>query len=106
MAAVLVIYGHPTDAAAFEQYYAETHVPLLFQHQRQIGFHHAAFLKLTGAAGGGRAPHYRIAQVWFESEEALRRGMATPEFAAVGGDLRNFATGGVTASVAVQTAER
>jgi uncharacterized protein (TIGR02118 family) len=106
MAAVVVIYGHPTDAAAFEQYYAETHVPLLFQHQRQIGFHHADFLKLTGAAGGGRAPHYRIAQVWFESEEALRRGMATPEFSAVGGDLRNFATRGVTASVAVQTAER
>src|SRR2546426_2561029 len=35
--AVVVLYNHPKDTAAFEKYYAETHVPLFASHAQEIG---------------------------------------------------------------------
>src|SRR2546430_11489254 len=34
--AVVVLYNHPKDTAAFEKYYAETHVPLFKSHAQEI----------------------------------------------------------------------
>src|SRR5438034_2386871 len=35
--AVVVLYNHPKDTAAFEKYYKETHVPLFASHAQEIG---------------------------------------------------------------------
>jgi uncharacterized protein (TIGR02118 family) len=93
-ASVVVLYTEPADTAAFEKYYAETHVPLVGKHATEIGFTRAVLTKFDRTVDGKKPPYYREAQLWFASEEALKKGMATEGFKAVGGDFPNFVTNG------------
>ena len=97
--AVNVLYHHPKDPAAFERYYAGTHLPLLQRHAGEIGFHRAELVKFTRNLDGSAPAFYRKAELWFDSEEALRKGTSTAGFKAVADDLAKFATGGVVAMV-------
>src|SRR5512146_1431749 len=76
-AAVVVLYHAPKDAAAFERYYAETHLPLVGRHATEIGFTRAELVRFTASLDGSAAPFYRKAELWFPSEAALRTGVAT-----------------------------
>ncbi|CAN5844141.1 EthD family reductase [soil metagenome] len=102
-AAVVVLYHHPTDADAFEQYYNETHMPLVGKHAGDLGATHATFTKFTQTLDGQSPPFYRKAEMWFESEEALRKALGSEAFQAIAGDLPNFATGGITPMISVET---
>lgn len=102
-AAVVVMYNHPKDPAAFEQYYEQTHLPLLWKKAAEIGFSRAEFVKFTETLDGKQPSLYRQAELLFDSLAALQRGIATSGFAAIAGDLANFATGGVTALVSIKT---
>lgn len=104
-AVVTVIYNQPKDTAAFEQYYRETHLPLVSANQQEIGFTKAELTKFTSTLDGKTPPFYRQAELYFESLEAAQQGMATPGFKKVGDDLANFATGGLLGMVAVETGE-
>ena len=95
MIKLTVLYGHPTDTAAFEQYYASTHVPLALQMK---GHERAELTKFMSAPDGVQAAYYRMAEFWFPSAEALQATMSSPEGQATAADLPNFATGGVTFS--------
>ena len=92
--AVVVLYNQPKDPAAFEKYYAATHLPLVTAKAKEIGFSKAVLIKFMDGADGKKAPHYREAQLWFPTEAALKAGMATDGFKAVAGDLKNFSSGG------------
>jgi uncharacterized protein (TIGR02118 family) len=96
MVKVTVLYGHPTDAAAFERHYAETHMPLV---AKMTGFARIEKSTVVGSPDGGKPAFYRIFEFWFEDEETLRRSMDSPEGKAAVADLSNFATGGVTVLV-------
>jgi uncharacterized protein (TIGR02118 family) len=97
---VTVIYKTPTDPAAFESYYAATHVPLVGQGAAQIGFTRAELTKYAANLDGSTPPaFYRQAKLYFTNAAALKTGTATPEFKAVGDDLPKFATGGLVALV-------
>ena len=93
-AAVVVLYNFPTDTAAFEKYYRETHLPLVGKHAGEIGFSRAVLTKFDRTADGKKPPYYRKAELWFPSEEAMNKGMATAGFKAVGADFANFVTNG------------
>lgn len=97
MVKLTVLYGHPTDAAAFEQYYAQTHLPMARQVQ---GVRRMELSKISGAPDGGRAAFYRMAELYFDDAAQLRQVMATPEMQKAVADLGNFATGGVTVMIA------
>jgi uncharacterized protein (TIGR02118 family) len=103
MAIVTVIYKQPKDTAAFEKYYAETHVPLVGANQQEIGFTKAELTKFESNLDGSAPALYRQAELYFPSMDALQKGTATPGFKKVAGDLTNFATGGLDALVAVET---
>ena len=103
MAIVTVIYKQPKDAAAFEKYYAETHVPLVGANQQEIGFSRAELTKFESNLDGSAPALYRQAELYFPSMAALEKGTATPGFKKVAGDLPNFATGGLEGVVAVET---
>jgi uncharacterized protein (TIGR02118 family) len=103
MAIVTVIYKQPKDAAAFEKYYEETHVPLVGANQQEIGFSKAELTKFESNLDGSAPALYRQAELYFPSMAALKKGIATPGFKKVAGDLPNFATGGLDAIVAVET---
>ena len=93
-AALVVLYSHPTDTAAFEKYYRDTHLPIVRRNAADIGFSRAVFMKFDRTADGKRPPFYRKAELWFPSEDALKRGMESAGFKAVADDIPNFATGG------------
>jgi uncharacterized protein (TIGR02118 family) len=88
-----VLYGHPTGPNAFERYYAETHLPLA---EKIPGLQRFEIARVVGTPDGSPAPYYRLADLYFESQEKLQAGMASPEGQAAVADLANFATGGVT----------
>ena len=93
MIKLTVLYGHPADPAAFESYYANTHLPLV---AKMKGFEKAELTKFLNAPDGSKAAHYRMAEFWFSNPEALQTTMGSPEGQATAADLANFATGGVT----------
>jgi uncharacterized protein (TIGR02118 family) len=101
-AIVTVIYKQPKSPAAFEKYYSEKHLPLVSSKQQEIGFTKAELTKFTSTLDGKKPTFYRQAELYFDNMDALKKGIATPGFKAVGDDLKNFATGGLTALIGEQ----
>lgn len=88
-----VLYGHPTDADAFEKYYHETHIPLVGKTKGIIEFEWTKFLPNPD----GSAPaYYRMAELYFAGPAEMQQALGSPEGKAMAADLANFATGGVT----------
>ena len=84
-------YAEPSDPAAFDRQYFDQHVALC---KPLPGLRAAAFSK-PRVLGRGACP-YLVAELDFDSEEAMKESMGSPEGRAAGKDIRNFATGGVT----------
>jgi uncharacterized protein (TIGR02118 family) len=105
-AIVTVIYKQPKSPAAFEKYYSETHVPLVRSKQQEIGFTKAELTKFTSTLDGKKPTFYRQAELYFDDMDALKKGIATPGFKAVGDDLAKFATGGLLGMIAVETGDK
>lgn len=97
MVKLIVMYGAPTDAAEFEDYYANTHVPLAAKIPGVARFEAG---KVIGTPDGQPAPYYRVAELWFESPEAMQSSLGSPEGQATTADIPNFATGGATVIIA------
>lgn len=93
MIKLTVIFGHPTDAAAFEDYYKNTHLPIA---SKMTGFDKVEFTKFMSAPDGSKPAHYRMAEFWFSNPEALQATMSSHEGMVTAADIANFATGGVT----------
>ena len=102
-ALVTVIYKAPKDTAAFEKYYAETHVPLVVASQPEIGFTRAELTRFNSNLDGSKPARYRQAELYFPTMEAAKKGIATPAFKKVADDLANFATGGLDALIGTET---
>ncbi len=101
--AAVVLYNQPKDTAAFEKYYAETHLPLLAAHAQEIGATRTDLIKFAPGADGKPAPFYREADVRWDSKEARDKGMASAGFQLVAGDIPKFATGGFTVLLGQKT---
>ena len=102
-ALVTVLYNQPKDTAAFEKYYRETHVPLVDANHNEIGYVRRDLTKFTSTVDGKRTTYYRQAELYFNSMDDLKKGIATPGFKKVADDLKNFATGGLTGMIATTT---
>lgn len=105
-AIVTVIYNTPKSAAAFEKYYSEKHLPLVTSMQQEIGFTKAELTKFTSTLDGKKPTLYRQAELYFNSLDDAKKGIATDGFKKVGDDLQNFATGGLIGMVAVETGDK
>ncbi len=92
MAQVIAIYNTPTDAAAFDRYYRETHIPIA---KKLPGLRSYSMSKGPVMALAGGAP-YMVAVLEFGSTADIQAALMSPEGQAAGADLQNFATGGVT----------
>jgi uncharacterized protein (TIGR02118 family) len=87
-----VCYGQPSDPAAFDRYYVETHAPLVRQVPGLIGFTGSR----CAALGPSEPAFYFVAALDFGTEADYRIALGTPEMGKAGADVANFATGGVT----------
>lgn len=93
MVRLLVLYGHPTDPAAFDQYYQDRHIPIA---KKMKGLKKWTVGKVQVQPGEEPPPYYYIADLFMESREEFERLLATPEGQAAVADVPNYATGGVT----------
>jgi uncharacterized protein (TIGR02118 family) len=89
---LMVSYGTPEEPAAFDAYYRDTHTPLAL---RQPGVLSLTFGRPRSLDPSQTVPYF-VAEIDFESEQAMQESLASPEGRAAGKDLANFATGGVT----------
>ena len=88
-----VLYHQPEDPAAFDAYYESTHAPLASRIPGLVGF---SASRPQPAPDGAPAAEHLVACLVFEDEATFASGMASPEGAAAGRDIANFASGGVT----------
>lgn len=91
MAKLVVLYKKPKNADAFDEYYASTHVPLA---NKIPGL--KKYDISQGAVGSPAGPSgiHLVATLYFDSLDALKAGLASPQGQAAAGDLANFADGG------------
>lgn len=92
MMKVTVLYGHPTDAEAFEKYYSETHLPMVAKVQ---GILKAEVTRFLPNIDGSKPLYYRMAELHFESPDIMQETLNSPDGQEIARDLGNFATGGV-----------
>ena len=89
---LVVSYGQPEHPAAFDAHYRDTHAPLALAQPGLVRFTFGHPRSLDPAQ---EAP-YLVAELDFDSEQAMGESMASPEGRAAGQDIANFATGGAT----------
>ena len=89
---LVVTYGQPEDPAAFDAYYRDTHAPLALAQPGLVRFTIGHPRSLDPSQD---AP-YLVAELDFDSEQAMGESMSSEEGRAAGTDIANFATGGVT----------
>ena len=97
MVKLVVAYGPPEDPAAFGEYYASTHVPLV---QRIPKLRRFKAGKVLGTPDGTPAPYHFLAELWLDNAEELQTAMGSAEGQAAGADVAAFATGGATLMIA------
>ncbi len=97
MVKITVLYGPPSDTAAFEQHYTHTHLPLAGKMPNVQRFEAS---RVVATPDGSEPPYYRMAEVWFASQADLQATMDSPEGQATVQDIGNFATGGATVVIA------
>lgn len=92
MAKLFAIYQQPTNAAAFDDYYFNKHVPLAKTIPGLRGYEvtHGDVMGMAGKHGV-----YLIAILEFDSMAAIAAAMASPQGQQTAADLANFATSGV-----------
>jgi uncharacterized protein (TIGR02118 family) len=89
---LVVSYGQPEDPAAFDAHYRETHAPLALAQPGLVRF---TFGHPRSLGPAPDAP-YLVAELDFDSEQAMGESMSSDEGRAAGKDIANFASGGVT----------
>ncbi|MET0596409.1 MAG: EthD family reductase [Mesorhizobium sp.] len=92
MAILLALYRTPKDKAAFDRYYRETHVPLA---KKIPGLRRYEISDGTVAGPEGPSNIHLVALLHFDSVDAIKAAIGTPDGQAAAGDLSNFADGGV-----------
>ncbi len=97
MIKLIVLFGHPEDASAFEDHWASHHVPLA---QKIPNVRQLESAKVVGTPDGSEPPYHRVAELSFDGVEEMQTAMGSAEGQEAVGDFQNFATGGVTVLVA------
>lgn len=93
MKRVVVIYGPPADARAFDRHYADVHAKLAQKMPHLERFQYSAG---PVASSNPDRPAHLVAFLDYASQADLDASLASPEGKAAVDDLANFASGGVT----------
>lgn len=87
MVKLIIFFRKPADVDAFEEYFSNTHVPLIAAMPNQK---RTAVTRAIGAPRG-EPPFYLIHEVYFADMPALTYALNSPEGRAAGADLMGFA---------------
>ena len=87
MVKLVALYKKPADVAAFDQHYREIHTPLA---KKMPGLKKLEVSHFTGSPGG--APKfYMMGELYFDTQEAMRSALNSPEGKAARKDVMSFA---------------
>jgi uncharacterized protein (TIGR02118 family) len=88
---LIALYNHPEDPAAFDEAYFNSHMPLI---AKVPGLVRTKITRFERSVMGGEL--YMMAEMEFESPEALKNGLRSEEMTRAGENLQTFAAGLVT----------
>jgi len=91
MSKLIVLYPPPTDASTFERRYHAEHAPMVVG--KIPGLKKFVAAQVVGTPSG-RAPYQRVAELYFDSMEALQAAMASPAGQAAVAHAMEISTGG------------
>lgn len=91
MAHVVVMYKTPKNAAAFDKYYAETHIPIA---KKMPGLRKFEVSRGPVATPAGPSAFHLIATLYFDSMAEIQAAFGSAEGKAAAADVPKFATGG------------
>ena len=91
MAQVVVTYKTPKDPAAFDKYYAETHIPLA---KKMPGLRKFETSQGPVISPAGPSGIHLMAILTFDNMAAVQAAFGSPEGKAAAADVAKFATGG------------
>ena len=83
----IALYKPPADAEAFDQAYFESHKPLIDKVPGLIRQEIARVQRVFVPGMLGEAQPYLIAELYFESKDAMKAAFASPEWQASGANL-------------------
>ena len=92
MAKLVVLYKKAKDAVAFNSHYAATHAPLA---KKIPGLKDYEISSGAVSTPQGESSYQLVAVLTFDSIDAIKKGLSSPEGQAAAGDLANFAQAGV-----------
>ncbi len=87
MVKLIVLYRKPADPAAFDKHYNEIHKPLAASIPGLVKMEVARCF----GSPGGEPQFYQVAELYFESKDALFAGLQSPEGKAAAKDVMGFA---------------
>lgn len=89
---VTVLYGYPQNPQEFDEYYAQTHLPIA---AKMKGVDRLELTRFGPGPDGTKPEFYRMAEMYFPTEAQMQSTLNSPEGKATVADLPKFATGGV-----------
>ena len=92
MKKLIALYKTPVDADAFMQHYRDTHLPLV---AKIPGLVRTEVTRIDRTLMG-ESGNFMLVEMMFADADSFRAAMKSPENAATGADLANFADGLVT----------
>ncbi|MBI1804886.1 MAG: EthD family reductase [Ignavibacteriae bacterium] len=92
MVKLVALYRKPADMDVFDRHYFDVHIPLI---KKTPGLRKIEITKITGAPIGETKFHV-MAEMYYDSVDAMNAGNASPEGRAAAKDLMTFAGDAVT----------
>lgn len=85
---LIALYKQPADPKAFDKAYFGTHIPLV---EKVPGLVRTELTRVNHTMRGDG--FYLVGVLYFKDQEALQKGMSSPEMLAAGENLDSFAKG-------------
>lgn len=89
---VTVLYEHPQDEEAFEEYFKAHHLPMA---KTMPGVSRIEITKFQSSADGGKPAYYKMAEIFFTSKSAMEETMGSPEGQSTIDDIHNLTSNGI-----------
>ena len=87
MVKLVVLYKKPEDPKAFDERYFGQHMPIA---NKMPGVRKVEISKITGTPMG-ESEYYLLTELYFDTMEALKESMGSPEGKATAKDVMSFA---------------
>jgi uncharacterized protein (TIGR02118 family) len=92
MIKLIALYRNPSDPAGFDKHYFDVHIPLV---RKFPGLRRLEVTRVTGAPIGEAKFHF-MAEMYFDTKDAMDAALASPEGKAVTRDIMSFAADVIT----------